>query len=681
MKKNQRFRGVLDIYLRWPIYLSALVILEVGLVAIYPANAIFMVAGFAVLYTIVAVAIYRVRKDELLDSVMDFATHYGQVQKEMLKNFEMPYAVLDETGHLIWNNDAFDAIFHVDGLFRWSIVNDAYGIKKEQLPGMLEPTEIKFTIDDRDLRVRLRRINLDYEENNLIDPDRFNGSVITALVYDDTEMNNVMRLNSEGSTVMGLIYLDNFEEALQGAEPTNAAIVTTLVDRRINRYFSIDHSGVVKKLGSDRYFIVMKKKALDEMVEDNFSVLDDVRKAASGFKITMTMSIGIGTHPGDIDQCNSNSKMAIDAALARGGDQVVVRNEERFIYYGGKHDQTETNVRVRAKRVAGYLKEYIENYEKVIVMGHSLADQDAFGSCVGIHAAARYLGKECRIVVNTITTSIRPMLNSFMSADDYKEGTIVNSDEAIDMMTDATLLVVVDTNKPELCECPQLLDMCRNILVIDHHRQGSEKIENTLYPYVEPNASSASEMISEILQYFDNEKLRIKNYEADCLYAGIMIDSGNFSTKTSGRTFEAAAYLRNNGADVTRIRKMFRDSMESYKARAEAVRSAELYKNEFAIGVCPAEGLESPTVVGAQAANELMNINLVRAAFVLTLYQDKVYISARSIDEINVQVIMERMGGGGHLNIAGVQLKGYTIDRARDELKMTLDSMLEKNEI
>ncbi len=669
----------MDIYLKWPIYLSIIVVLMLGAVAMYPRNAVLILSVFVVVYAIIAVIIYHVKKDELLSSVMDFATNYGQVQKEMLKHFEMPYAVLDETGHLIWNNDAFDELFHVDGLFRWSIVNEAYGITKEQLPSMQEPVEVTFSLNDRDLRIRLRRINLDYEENNLIDPDRFNGSVITALVYDDTEMNRVMRLNSEGSIATGLIYLDNFEEALQGAEPTNAAIVTTLVDRRINRYFSIEHSGIVKKLGADRYFVVMKKKALDEIVEDNFSVLDEVRKAASGFKITMTMSIGIGTHPGDIDQCNTNSKMAIDAALTRGGDQAVIR-DEKFHYFGGKNDQTETTVRVRAKRVASYLREYIENYEKVIVMGHSLADQDAFGSCVGIHSAARHLGKECRIVVNTITTSIRPMINIFTQAEDYKEGTIVNSDEAIEMVTDATLLVVVDTNKPELCECPKLLDMCRNIFVIDHHRQGSEKIENTLYPYIEPNASSACEMISEILQYID-DRLQIKSYEADCLYAGIMIDSGNFSTKTSGRTFEAAAYLRNNGADVTRIRKMFRDSMESYKARAEAVRSAELYKNEFAIGVCPAEGLESPTVVGAQAANELMNINSVRASFVLTLYQDKVYISARSIDEINVQVIMERMGGGGHLNIAGVQLKDYTVERAIEELKMTLDSMLEKHEI
>lgn len=313
-------------------------------------------------------------------------------------------------------------------------------------------------------------------------------------------------------------------------------------------------------------------------------------------------------------------------------------------------------------------------------MGHSISDVDALGAAVGIHRAAKVLGKRAYIVLNEINSSLRPVKERFNEESGYSEKMFVNSDEALELADRNTVVVVVDTNKPSYTECPQLLNIVKTIVVFDHHRQGEEVIENAVLSYIEPYASSTCEMISEVLQYF-SEDIKLDAVEADTLYAGILIDTNNFMNKTGVRTFEAAAYLKRSGADVTRVRKMLRDDIDSYKARAEAVRKAEVYRGDYAISVCDGENLESPTIAGAQAANELLNIEGIKASFVLTDYQDKVYISSRSIDEVNVQIIMERLGGGGHLNVAGAQLVGVSLDEAKMKLQETLNEMIEEGEI
>jgi len=293
---------------------------------------------------------------------------------------------------------------------------------------------------------------------------------------------------------------------------------------------------------------------------------------------------------------------------------------------------------------------------------------------------AQALGRKAHIVLNEATTSVQPLVALFKNNPEYDEDMIVGSQQAIELAGNNVVLVVVDVNKPSITECPDLLRFCKSVVVLDHHRQGTETIENATLSYVEPYASSASEMVSEILQYTqDNIKIRIE--EADCLYSGIMIDTNNFMSKAGVRTFEAAAFLRRNGADVTRVRKLFREDAAEYKAKADAVSQAEIYKQCFAISVCTNEDLQSPTIVGAQAANELLNIRGIKASFVLTDYQGKIYISARSIDEVNVQLIMERMGGGGHMSIAACQMEGTGLIEAIGVLKHVIDSMLESGEI
>ena len=409
-------------------------------------------------------------------------------------------------------------------------------------------------------------------------------------------------------------------------------------------------------------------------------MLDEVREINIGNEMSVTLCIGLGVNAASYAQALDWARHAIDLALGRGGDQAVVKEKDKISYYGGKTKQVEKSTRVRARVKAHALRQVIEGKEQVAIMGHKIGDLDSFGAAIGVYRAARSLNKKAFIVINDITTSVRPVIDHFMDNPEYDSDMFVTSETARGIVNMNTAMVVVDVNTSERTEGPELLNLTKTIVVIDHHRQSGNSIENPVLSYIEPYASSACEMIAEVLQYF-SENIKLEPSEADCIYAGILIDTNNFMTKTGVRTFEAAAYLRRAGAEVTRVRKMLRNDMAAYKARAEAVRHAEVYRGAFAISVCPADNIESPTIVGAQAANELLNIVGIKASFVLTEYQGKIYISSRSIDEINVQLIMERVGGGGHLNVAGAQLTNCTIQEAKRMIQDTIDEMIKEGDI
>ncbi len=394
----------------------------------------------------------------------------------------------------------------------------------------------------------------------------------------------------------------------------------------------------------------------------------------------VTRSIGLGINGDGYIQGYEYARGAMELALGRGGDQAVLKDGEKITYYGGKTQLAERNTRVKARVKAQALREIMTEKETVVVMGHKVTDIDTLGAAVGIYCAARIVGKKAHIVTSDITGGIKPWVQIFTEDKEYDHDFFVSHQQAKELVNDQAVLVVVDTNRPSMTECEELLDRTNTVVVLDHHRQGSQQIENAALSYIEPSASSACEMVAEILQYFD-EYVRLRPREADCIYAGTTIDTNNFLAKTGVRTFEAAAFLRRKGADVTRVRKMFRDDMATYKARAEAVRHAEVYMDRFAISRCPSEGLDNPTVVGAQAANELLNIVGVKASFVLTPFNRRIYISARAIDEVNVQIIMERLGGGGHMNIAGAQLDNISEEQAVEVLKQTLREMTEEKVI
>lgn len=313
-------------------------------------------------------------------------------------------------------------------------------------------------------------------------------------------------------------------------------------------------------------------------------------------------------------------------------------------------------------------------------MGHTLADIDAFGSALGIYVIAKKLGKEAHIVLGEVTSSVRPFVNRFIDKEEYPDDMFIKPDDAPSKINASTVVIVVDVNRPQRTECPELLEKCKTVVVFDHHRRQSDTITGAVLSYVDPYASSASEMITEMIQYVD-DNIKLKAFEADALYAGINIDTDGFNSKSGPRTFEAAAFLRRHGADVTRVRKMLRSNMNEYKEIAKAVSRVEVYKDAFAISIFNGDGIDTPTVGGAKTANDLLDISGIKASFVITPYEDKIYVSARSIDEVNVQLVMEKLGGGGHISIAGAQFTDCTIDQAINKIKLTLDNMIKDGEI
>lgn len=683
-KKSNRvkFRGKLKAFMQTSLYLGILLIIVDILLYIVNVLAGAILSGYLILYFTLVIIMYNYNKTTIMRELINFATHYGQIQKALLKELDLPYALLDDTGHILWMNDKFMDISNKEKGYNKSITSIFPSVTKEKFPGEDEYSEMELEYENSSYQIKMRKLTMKETLNNnpLLDMEKPEGYLIALYLFDNTTIKIALKEIDDQSLSVGMIYLDNYEEALESVEEVRRSLLIALIDRKINKYITaVD--GICKKLEKDKYMIILRKKAMSTLRDQKFDILDEVKTVNIGNEMAVTISIGVGIDGLTYSQNYEFARNAIDLALGRGGDQAVVKTPQDIIYYGGKSQQVEKNTKVKARVKAQALQEIVSSKERVLVMGHRLPDVDSFGAAVGIYRIAKALDKEAHIVLSDVTTAVKPMVDLFINNDDYPDDMIINGTEAIEIADSNAVLVIVDVNKPSITECPELLHMCKSIVVLDHHRQGTESIENAILSYVEAYASSACEMVSEILQYIGSG-IHISNDEADCLYSGMMIDTNNFMTKTGVRTFEAAAFLRRNGADVTRVRKLFREDVNEYKAKSAAVSHAEIYKDIFAISsLNDSSELDAPTVVGAQAANELLNIKGVKASFVMVEYNDQIFISARSIDEINVQVIMEKMGGGGHLSIAGTQLSNASFDSAKRKLIETLDEMIEGGEL
>lgn len=680
MKKNVKFKGQLKIYMQWPVFLILLLLaMNVAMYALEIKAGILM-SIFVCIYIAIVAVLYYYNRQILVNELINFATGYGQIQKKLLQELEIPYTLLDENGRVVWMNNAFRNVVGKTKDYKKSITNLFPTLTKDKFPVNEESSSVHINMDNFDYRVEMRKIMMEHiaETVNILDTEEYEGYFIAVYLFDETQLNRYIKSNKEQQLVAGLIYIDNYDEVIEGVEEVRSSLLVALIDRKINKYISsID--GIVKKMEKDKYFVVLKQVCLEQLEAKRFELLDDVKTVNIGNEIPITLSIGLGAGGNTYSQNYEYARNAIDLALGRGGDQAIVKRKDKIVYYGGKSKQVEKNTRVKARVKAQALRELIENKDKVLVMGHKIGDVDSFGAAIGIYRAAKTMNKRTHVVINEITTSVRKMIDGFIDNPDYEEDMFVNSSQAKEIIDNNTLLVVVDVNRPSYTECPELLQMCKTIVVLDHHRQTAEVIDNAVLSYVEPYASSACEMVAEILQYID-DNVKIRTLEADCLYSGIIIDTDSFVNKTGVRTFEAAAFLRRNGADVTRVRKLFRDDMAECKARAEIVRNVEVYLGAYAISVLSETELDSPTVVGAKAANELLDIVGVKASFVLTEFNNKIYVSARSIDEVNVQIIMEKLGGGGHQTVAGAQLE-CDLKEAGKILRRTLTEMIGDGEI
>ena len=683
MKQNVKLKGQLRMYLQWPAIMTILLIAMNVWIYFINQKAGIVMSAFVLLYILVAAALYFNNKSLIMADLVDFATQYANVQNKLLKELPTPYAILMEDGKVLWKNAAFNALFENRN------IKDAYLSKyiPEANRGIFpkdrnKESRIEAAIDEKIYSIGIKKI---YVENfskseRLLHIPKEKEYFLAVYMEDITKLKRTMQENEDQRMVSGLLYIDNYEEVMNSVEEVRQSLLVALIDRKVSQYISkID--GIVRKLEKDKYFFNIQKKRFNEMREDKFSLIEEVKEINIGNGIPATISIGMGLSKDTYIQGAHYSRAAIDLALARGGDQAVVKHCNGIEYFGGKREQTAKNTRVKARVKAEALREFITIKDQVVVMGHKLADVDSFGAAIGIFCAAKALGKTAHIVIDDITTSVRPLYEDFLESDKYPEDMFTTSNKVGEILTENTMVVVVDTNKPELVECEELLKAGKTIVVMDHHRQSGNGIENAVLSYIEPYASSACEMISEMLQYIVDD-IRLSAAEANSLYAGIIIDTNNFVNRTGVRTFEAAAFLKRNGANVTYVRKLFRDNMQSYKERTQIVGSAEVYSEEFAIAAYDGDnGSDSPTITGAQAANELLNIDQIKASFVLTKYREKIYVSARAIDEVNVQVIMERLGGGGHLNTAGAQFQHTNLEEAIEALKETLDMMVVEGEI
>lgn len=641
-----------------------------------------MIMGIATgIYLIISLGLYFYYKPKVMEAMIKFALNYTQVQKHLLEDLHLPYGLLDSSGRILWFNKELQDLVQGQAVGFKNITSVFEKIDEEcyQFPESQKMLEMEYK--EKEYRIELNKIEIEaaFRTSKALNVPGSEQYLIAIYLFDVTEIKQLEKENDETRMVTGLIYIDNYEEALQSVEEVRQSLLVALIDRKINKYFA-PMDAIIRKLEKDKYFIAIKRKYVSQLQSNKFSILDEVKTVNIGNEMALTISIGLGICNNDYTKASEYAGVAIDLALGRGGDQAVIKEGEKIYFYGGKSKQVEKNTRVKARVKAHALRELIDTKDKVIIMGHAIGDIDSFGAAIGIYRAVKTISKRAYIVLNEVTASLQPMVDCFVGNEDYEEDLFVKSEKAKELIDDNTVVVVVDTSRPSYVECPELLEKSKATVILDHHRKSGDVIENASLSYIEPYASSTCEMVAEILQYICDD-IRIKAREADAMYGGIMIDTNNFSNKTGVRTFEAAAFLRKNGADVTRVKKMFRDDVNDYMAKAETVRNTKVFDDKYAIGVCPADQVESPTVVCAQAANELLNIKGIVASFVLTEHNDKIYVSARSIDEMNVQLVMERLGGGGHMNVAGAQLEDMSMEEAVNLVRDTVRSMVAENEV
>ena len=683
MKHRMRLRGNLKTYLRWPLFFGILLILmTIQLFSVSVRSGVIGI-GYTILYLMIAGLINFSGRRKLKKDLIEFATNYGEMQMRMMKTLTVPFAILSEDGHMLWGNDEFVSVIVNKKAARRNIANIFEEITLDSLPDSDEVKVVHVRTEDKYYRVVMRLVESDNagdgdtvktDINQLMD----NSRLISVFLYDETDIMELEQKREAENLVVGLLYIDNYDELIDSIDEIRQSLIMALIDRKINKYMQgID--AISKKLEKDKFLFMFKQSYLSEICSNRFAILEEIRDINLGNESSATISIGIGVGRDTFVERYDLARAAIDLALGRGGDQAVVKSIDQEKFYGGKSVQIERNTRVKARVKAHALKELIEGKERVVVMGHSIGDVDSFGASIGIYRIAKTLNRKANVVLNEVSQSVKPIRDRFYTKE-YEEDMIITGDEAKELVDENTVLVIVDVNRASYTECPELIEQAQSVVVIDHHRQAGDAIDKAVLFYIEPYASSASEMVAEISQYIGSG-LKLKSAEAEAMYAGIMIDTNYFSNKTGVRTFEAMAYLRRNGADAVRIRKAFREDIDEYKIRAAAIQDTELYEGVFAIAESKSEGIESPTVFASKIANSLLDISNVKASFVLTKYRGKVYISARSIDEVNVQVMMERLGGGGNINMAGAQLENVEVEEAKNMIKQEIDSMIEEGEI
>ena len=607
------------------------------------------------------------RKREITQYIENLTFNIDMATKDTLLNFPMPLVLIELDGTIIWYNSSFKKVFEGEELLEKTIQTFAKDLNPESFSNETMNFSNETKIHDRNYCVLGNFIKVD---------NRINDGEIILLLYfiDTTELVNLKKTYDDEKTVVGVFIIDNYDDLMQSTEDTKRPQMIVEIENKINNWTAYAN-GIVKKYERDKYLFIFENKYLKNFQEKKFDILDSVKEVNVGNTIPVTLSIGIGKGESSLLDKFRHANAALDIALGRGGDQVVIKDGEEISFYGGKTREIEKRNRVKAREIAIALRELIDQASEVIIMGHKNCDIDCLGSALGIYSIATRREKKAYIVLNKSNSNIDCMVSKIESDKDY-EGLFISTGEALEKINKKTLLVIVDTHKPSFTEAPDLIKYTEQIVVIDHHRRGVDYLQNAVLTYQETYASSTCELVTEILQYVE-EKIKLAPIEAEALYAGIVVDTKNFTFKTGVRTFEAAAFLRRQGVDTVMVKQMFQNDLTTYTHISNTVKDAQIYNENIAISACPPD-IKNATVIAAQAADQLVNLRGIKAAFVLCNIDEGISISGRSLGDINVQIIMEKLGGGGHLTFAGTQLQGVSTEEAIEKLKKSIDEYKEE---
>ena len=488
--------------------------------------------------------------------------------------------------------------------------------------------------------------------------------VLMLYFIDRTEYYRLFRMYDDAKDCVGLIMIDNYDELMQRTNDTDKPQLLAIIERKLREWFAFT-GGIITKLDRNRFLILFEKKYIKVFTDAKFEILDTIKEISLSNKIPVTLSIAIVVDEGTKNEKMQGAISTIDVALGRGGDQAVIKKDGKYEFFGGKSKEIEKTTRVKSRVVAQALKELIADSKNVVIMGHKNMDADCLGAAMGIYRVAKHNEKDAYIVFNNYGVGLRDLYERLSKEEEYLNA-LLPENELIQKVTEDTLVVIVDTHKVELVDGPNILNKASKVVIIDHHRRSTDAIENPVLTFQEVYASSASELVTEIIQYSE-EKIIVPKIEAECLYAGILTDTKNFTQKTGVRTFEAAAYLKKTGIDVAAINKDFQTDVDTYVAIADVIRNCELVCDKVAIAICP-RGIENQVQITAQAADELLNLNGIESSFVLCEYEGRIHVSGRSNGNLNVQVILEKFGGGGHMMIAGAQIENKSIEEVKNML-------------
>ncbi len=597
---------------------------------------------------------------ESLSSDIDFTTRHA------IFNLPIPLAVIEFDGSIGWYNSKFSDMLDVNDILERNIEDLIPGFKVNNILGQEKDMFIEVTIKDKHYRVLY----------NILEVTQNYPRYIIMLYWLDISSYQILKTKyNEEKPVIALVQVDNYDDVLASTEEANRPLIIAEIDRRIKLWAS-RMSACIKKYQNDKYIIFFENQHLERLEVKKFTILDEFKEIAVGNEIPVTLSIGVGANGKNPAQSEEYANAALDLALGRGGDQAIVKKIRNLEFYGGKNKAVEKRNKVKARVIAHALRQLIDQSQNLVIMGHKIPDMDSFGAALGVYRAAINRGKDAAIIINGLNEEIKNIFDRVNNAGDYN---FISNEEASNKISKDTLLVVVDTHRPSFTQFPAALEIADKIVIIDHHRRGAEFIENAVLVYLEPYASSTCELVSEILKYME-EKIHIEKVEAEALLAGIAVDTKNFSFKTGVRTFEAASWLRRVGADTTHVRQLFQDDMETFLARANVIKNAKNIGRNIVFSICPPE-THNAALVTAQAADQLLNIRGITASFVLGMRENnEVFISGRSLGDINVQMILEKLGGGGHLTVAGTQLKDVSMEEAIQMLEEAIDEYFEEGD-